>query len=615
MLKKLTLLQLLPLGCTLAILIATFWRFVPAHVLFTNDLAISMAVGLEQLQGHSVLLGPPSHEGARHLGPVYYWFVSGCLAAGRVIATLAERRLATDLLSQTYYAIVIMILLKLVSYGAALMESLKLIPERGRRAFVLVMLTTVIICCQLPVLRIAWHSNDVVVPVSLTWLFFIRTLKGGWVGFPILLMCALATVLWHFASLPYASGIIACAMVALIFQHGLPKLSSFKTRSALLSSLGIICLVLPAIMFELTSGSSNPGNLSEWISHHLLHNKSATSSNYDVTRVGIGGAFRLLINFTALQLTGMLNSTALWTSTNWFCMGLLVAFVTLLTIVRVTTPEKFSSDIDVSDAERLDATQWWIIITSLVVGTLYLVASSRLNAPAFEYFLNSLLPVLMTILAFALDSSVTLLRVAASRWGTQYREPDGSSLAARILISSSGALFLPLFLPLFLGVLLANAPASLEHQLPFPLAPQASLQHASEIANIIANDLTAADRARLLTAGPAFWEELRENGVYYFLGEQYYPLMQYSRYFSELSAFTPSKPRVFSLPAETETRTRNVYALVCAADLSADSLQAMQLLAEKKVEKLLAGREKKSIPLNECTTCSGCGLVRYRQVL
>lgn len=54
----------------------------PARIGFTEDMGLSLAVAQSMRDGHTVMLGPPSHRGGRHLGPIGYWYVKAALELG-----------------------------------------------------------------------------------------------------------------------------------------------------------------------------------------------------------------------------------------------------------------------------------------------------------------------------------------------------------------------------------------------------------------------------------------------------------------------------------------------------------------------------------------------------
>ncbi len=55
---------------TLALIAAFCLSFRPERVGFTEDMGLSAAVAESIIDGHSPIIGPPSHTGGRHLGPI-----------------------------------------------------------------------------------------------------------------------------------------------------------------------------------------------------------------------------------------------------------------------------------------------------------------------------------------------------------------------------------------------------------------------------------------------------------------------------------------------------------------------------------------------------------------
>lgn len=60
-----------------------FYNVAPSAVPFTEDIGLTMMVANEGVNGNLALLGPPSHRGGRHLGPIYYYISSSVLWLSR----------------------------------------------------------------------------------------------------------------------------------------------------------------------------------------------------------------------------------------------------------------------------------------------------------------------------------------------------------------------------------------------------------------------------------------------------------------------------------------------------------------------------------------------------
>ena len=54
----------------------------PARVSVTDDLALAITAGDAVLHGTMPLMGPSSHLGGRHLGPLYFIYTAFCLWIG-----------------------------------------------------------------------------------------------------------------------------------------------------------------------------------------------------------------------------------------------------------------------------------------------------------------------------------------------------------------------------------------------------------------------------------------------------------------------------------------------------------------------------------------------------
>ena len=572
--------------CALALLITTFWRYTPQHILFTNDLGLSFAIASEQLQGMGALVGPTSHEGARHLGPIYYWFVAVALAVGRGIAWATSTNSTFDL-DSTYYAIVLMVGLKTAVYLSTVLVSLRLLANSRQRIVAAAITTAAIIAFQLPVLRIAWHSNDVLVPLSLAWCSFILALHRGWIYYPPLIVTATAAVLWHFASVPFAIGVCGCGAVALWKLHGNPLKNDTQLansgikRILLFSTTLMLLLAIHPIMFEL-KGS---GNLHELLSHQLIQKAAATP------KAGIVGSLELLINTAGVQLLGELRAPRDWTA----AIILLAAALTItggVALINVTgSPMASASPVAAGASSQIATSQiGWVVITVFTTILLYVMASIRLRLPVFYYFLNPLLPIFSTALVLAVGGSISAFSSRVAKW--------------RILAG--------FFAPLYCLALITQAPASIQHQIPFPVSQEASLRHASEIAQVLSTDSRPSDRLRLLIRGPGFMEALRDNSVYYFLGVRFYQLMQRSQFFTELPRIHKVKPRMFSLAAEaTDISFKRIYLLSCESDQT--KREAELELQKQKLRKIFDWQEEIQVALPTCSTCGDCRLERFSQ--
>lgn len=66
-------------GALLFVSCIALWGLAPHSILFLDDQAFSMQLGKLILDGISPLTGRPSHLGARHIGPLYIWFIGGVL--------------------------------------------------------------------------------------------------------------------------------------------------------------------------------------------------------------------------------------------------------------------------------------------------------------------------------------------------------------------------------------------------------------------------------------------------------------------------------------------------------------------------------------------------------
>jgi hypothetical protein len=221
--------------------------FTPAQINFENDISQSFSVGKLALEGHNILLGPPSHLGGRHLSPVYYWFTA--------FAELLAR-------GNTYYTIIIMSLYQLIALALSIYLATHFVAKKLRPLVIIFAILSVLAPHYLFEIRCPWHGTFIILPAAIFFFSFYRALKVGWPGVCFMLFAASFLFLTHYGTLPLVLG---CSTVVAwrIFkvspdntskgvfsaQRVLYSLSPFTTSSLWLFLT--IILWLPLLYYEL----------------------------------------------------------------------------------------------------------------------------------------------------------------------------------------------------------------------------------------------------------------------------------------------------------------------------------------------------------------------------
>jgi hypothetical protein len=219
-----------------AILYVLLKDLVPGKVFFTQDLATSFGVAREFLEGQSLLLGPPSHVGGRHLGPHYYWAVAFGLIVGQ---------------GDTYKAIYALVILNLSSLFILIFILTKFFRGLSLYGAVIGLVCTVLGSKFLWVLRDPWHANLVLLFSSVFLLSFYKTLERGKWYFLLMIFAGGVLGQMHFSGAPL---IIGLGLVAVVSLKKLPQRDSVSKQEKMICiGAGVLTLLsfLPLLVYEL----------------------------------------------------------------------------------------------------------------------------------------------------------------------------------------------------------------------------------------------------------------------------------------------------------------------------------------------------------------------------
>lgn len=331
------------------------------HLSFTNDLALSMAVGGEGLKGNIALLGPPSHRGGRHLGPVYYLFVS-------LVEFLSSNDVETSLKIFTYSSLLLSFLIVLIVYY--------LFPKDRRYFAALAVLIQFIVSNWPTFVRSAWHAQTLLLTSVAIFALFMhgRTLSTS---FWLFILLASLSLQMHFSSLPMllALGVLSA------FVFPISRALKMHWLWICLFATVFLLLWLPPLIFEYHYGS----NLSQ-VAQGSLYKTGSKAGIYEVRRI----AYEFFLNFAS-----KVRPPA------WLSLALIFSLLLLL-------------------ARRLQTEiRIWVLGLPLLLTLIFL---TQLKAPLMPYFLYALIPVVPLSVAFglvyAIDEVVSCIALGVLNfWG------------------------------------------------------------------------------------------------------------------------------------------------------------------------------------------------------
>lgn len=523
----------------------------PNSMLFTTDQATSVAVAQSALVGEPPLLGPPSHQGGRHLSPIYFWYVTLGLSLGQ--GNLFSSGWIFAALNLLSLLLVIAILHRTVpakNFSAACSGAL-LVLLSGRYIWIL---------------RDFWHANVIFIPALFVVFTFVQVVNAGWQKLPNLVLSATLLLQTHYSSAPFLAGVA----VATVLCGGLRRRAGtpwIDLPGALLLGVALVSWV-PTVGYELLF----PSNILA-----LLHAHAGGAGG----AIGILGAVRLELQFLSHYLFG-----------NYSLMDLLYPWPTtalaLLAIAGAVSALLVRSFLS-TEARAL-------LMLGVCGAAAYLPALQRLRPPVFDYYLNALLP-------FPVIAAGVLFAATHAAWERSCGSTSstGGGGAAWFPFAGPATVWVRRVSFLVVTLILTYAAMQSARRNLGTIGWQAidatfSLQHAQEIAAILHADARQAPFT-LLTRGGS---RLMRSGILVALGPRYRGEIEYHWVFREIPQLirgaglaTPARPLG--------------YLLACPAPLR-DHRRKMW----KEIRREWSPDYR--IDLANCDTCRPCELYRLRHL-
>lgn len=237
------------LACLLLVYLALY-NLTPETVFFANDQATDFIIAKYAEQGTPPLLGPPSHTGGRHLGPIYYAYV-WCIA----------KLSSFDL----FEASLLFALTKIFALGLMLYFLLQM-PSNAPPYLVCVSALFIIVAVpNITFLRTQWHSNFLPLTSGLAFCSALGLTLYGSRTIPLIMIGLSALLQTHLSAGPVVLGlgIVVFAYCFLSFSKE-NWFSLLKSRQFSMALTLIFLMWLPTIYFELTQ----PSNVAKLLSVH-----------------------------------------------------------------------------------------------------------------------------------------------------------------------------------------------------------------------------------------------------------------------------------------------------------------------------------------------------------
>jgi hypothetical protein len=350
--------------------LAVTWRALAyERIGFTEDMALSMAVADAALHGTPVLLGPPSHTGGRHLGPIGYWYVMAAEKIG----------------GSTYGAVAVIGGVEAMALLAAAWLASKLASDELRNWAA----GSALLCASAThypaLLSYPWHNHFFLVMTMLFLLALWRAWRGGRAGTALTALYASALVQFHYSSLPFVA-VLGAALLWNRRGDGLKILALGDLVSLAIWGITIL-LWVPLIIYQLHF----PGALAQTFGPHTVQ---------AVAHSGMKEAFRMETGILKLYALGPELFPSEWPAQlrESLALGLLAACAALL-----------AAGVYAAEAPRRN------FLLSLIAATVvYVPALAWLPPPLFpSYFFTFLpVPVIFAGVGFAAGAALFIERRA-----------------------------------------------------------------------------------------------------------------------------------------------------------------------------------------------------------
>lgn len=349
-----------------------FQNFTAETVHFAQDQALFLAVADSALHGEWPLLGPPSHIGGRHPGPIYYLFTTLCwwLGQGDVLKTVFF-----SALFQSGSALAVLYIVCSLNQGTS------------RVAAALGVLLTICAGSIIPTTRGMWQSNFVVLTSAVFIALCYWVLKKGPYYLPLALIGGSLLIQSHLSAGPLAFVMILSLIAFFIWNHKF-KYSSYQPLSKIylaVSIIGVIICWIPLLIYELRHPSIVSGLFSSY-------GKEVQGS------AGFIDAVKIVYEFLFTAFLGGLgrlkNSYA--------------AYFGFTLILIVFAQATFLS------LKELSLHMRWYLFSLFLTALAYFLLLTRLTPPLYSYYLNPLLPLVALVGGLSASSWWNTLRSTSS---------------------------------------------------------------------------------------------------------------------------------------------------------------------------------------------------------
>ena len=520
-----------------SLLISFLWNS-PQSIYFTNDGASTLAVAKGILTGEYPLAGPPAARGGRHFGPWYFFWQS-------IFLFLAGGDVSTAVLLETVG--------KCLALSVGCLFLLRsLIPERFLFISGVGASLTFLSSSWWWTLRTPWHSNFVTV---LSWpllFLLVRSFGGNVPQLGLLLFLGSLTFQSHLATAPLVLSCGSALLLLRLFRREEDG-NQRSTRTGLLFFLLAAISWLPSLFYHVTTEGGLFG--------------AEGGGDSKAPREGLLRAFflsgRVLRRFTLGDYEwSSLLSPLPEGAAQWFAVFFQLLFLGY--VLRSFLCGELLGRL------RLGAL--------LAVASAYIVAIAVLRRPVHPHYESSIL-ILAPLLV-----GISLSQVVESIERALFFTASPTKRAFRLI---------PGFSFLALGFFVCFQAARLNIQTlqrgPFPQFQ--TLAHAEELADTL-RELGLHPDADGFLINEA--NRLRESAFLLFLGKDFFPQMQYAKYFHELSQFRDRS----SEPA------KRLFLISCE--------RASDRAVERHVRSYVREQE---YDLSRCRTCTGCSLSSWARRL
>lgn len=494
---------------------SALWRFNPSTVVFTDDFTVSLAVAKLFLNGEHTLLGPPCHVAGRHLGPIYYWYLSALLWLAQEDAVRTA------------------VLCTITKLGALAVVFGSLWFFCRRTALALGILGAALVACSgqfVWVLRKPWHMHFMLLPATAIFVAAFLCIQKGPRYFLPFVLCAFLLVQTHFGAAPVAAELGLVVLLKWVVDGYWECRAGRATLGAVVREIlrtatgqyrwiwGVVAVLswAPLAIYEYRYG----GNLRELFEMQQQQIKGSAGANV---------AWSVFYQFTRRLVIGTLPVSSLdgWTAALWRLTLLIslcgAAGLLMLSYIRKATAE-----------------QRWCVAALVVPCVGMFAALFAASPPVYLYYLNALLPVPLLLVGIVCSEVASLL------WSHAGREQSPTRNAPYYLKISLCAAFLAPFAYLKTRDLSQNILQFRAHFLPVQ-----NLSHASSVASVLAANTPAGSHIVIDTLERT---SQNKNGYYYLLTQQPLFLMKYSKYFKDLPSFAAPQPG--STGSSRPSRTR-----------------------------------------------------------